>query len=160
MNNFTDFIIKNSDDIYIFFEIFNQIKPRKILDVGVFLKRIGAISRNVMEYEIEDNVIMDGIDLFPEVRCGVYKQIYNHLFEIGGFSFQSDYDLIFLIRIDKFMNTEQMNELWKYAASYCKYAITTKYPEMEAHLQQTSVDFIHRTLNSGESNFELIIFQS
>ena len=40
------------NDIYIFFETMKQLEPHSILDIGMFFKRIGAVSRNAMDEEI------------------------------------------------------------------------------------------------------------
>ena len=40
-----NYYITNDNDIFVFFEIISQTSPRSILDVGMFLKRIGAVTR-------------------------------------------------------------------------------------------------------------------
>ena len=45
-------ILKNENDIYLYFETIEQLEPKHILDVGMFLKRIGSVSRKVMDREV------------------------------------------------------------------------------------------------------------
>ena len=60
-------ILKNENDIYIYFETIAQLEPKTILDVGMFLKRIGSVSRKAMDGGVPEDVRLDGVDFF---RCG------------------------------------------------------------------------------------------
>ena len=40
-------MITDKDVMYIYSEVINQMEPRKILDVGMFYKAIGAVSRRI-----------------------------------------------------------------------------------------------------------------
>lgn len=66
-------IIRNENDIYIYFEVITQLEPRKILDIGMFLKRIGSVARKVMDEELSEELVLDGVDLFPEIDFPVWK---------------------------------------------------------------------------------------
>ncbi len=67
-------ILKNENDIYMYFETIEQLAPQRVLDIGMFLKRIGSVSRKVMDREVPAEVCLDGID-FPNfsfrsgIRC-------------------------------------------------------------------------------------------
>ena len=64
-------ILKNENSIYMFYEAIEQLEPEKILDVGMFLKRTGAVSRKVMSRDIPEDRQLTGIDFFPELTFPV-----------------------------------------------------------------------------------------
>lgn len=75
--------IINQNDMYLYFEIINQIEPDSIIDIGMFLKRIGAISRQVNGFFVPDNVVLDGIDIMPHLSVKVYEKIYDNIASIA-----------------------------------------------------------------------------
>ena len=85
------------NDIFVFYEIINDIKPEKVLDVGMFLKSVGSVSRKIMDKKIDENIWMKGVDFMPEVQFPVFQQIYDEIITIQSFLKQSDnkekYDL-------------------------------------------------------------------
>ena len=42
-------ILRNENSIYMFYEIVEQLEPASILDMGMFLKRAGSVSRKIMD---------------------------------------------------------------------------------------------------------------
>lgn len=75
-------ILTSKNDIYVYFEVIRQLEPSKILDIGMFLKRIGSVSRQVMEEcAVSEEVILDGVDFWSEVDFPVWRTIYNHILD-------------------------------------------------------------------------------
>ena len=72
-------ILKNENSIYMFYEAIEQLEPEKILDVGMFLKRTGAVSRKVMSRDIPEDRQLTGIDFFPELTFPVWNMIYDQI---------------------------------------------------------------------------------
>lgn len=60
-------MITDKDVMYIYSEVINQMEPQKILDVGMFYKAIGAVSRRILEMEVPEIVIL------RELRRTVYQ---------------------------------------------------------------------------------------
>ncbi len=86
IRSFVDKCVVNQNAVYLYFEIVRQIKPEIIIDVGMFLKRIGAVSRQAMGMEIGRNVELCGIDAMPECSAGVYGTIYDRIWSIEEFA--------------------------------------------------------------------------
>ncbi len=86
IRSFVDKCVVNQNAVYLYFEIVRQIKPERIIDVGMFLKRIGAVSRQAMGMEIGRNVELCGIDAMPECSAGVYGTIYDRIWSIEEFA--------------------------------------------------------------------------
>lgn len=50
-------MITDKDVMYIYSEVINQMEPQKILDVGMFYKAIGAVSRRILEMEVPEDCL-------------------------------------------------------------------------------------------------------
>lgn len=77
-------IIKSENSIYIFYEIIRQLEPNSILDMGMFLKRVGSVSTKIMGREIPEQIVLDGVDFFPEISFPVWDTIYHQVQTVGG----------------------------------------------------------------------------
>lgn len=73
-------VVTDQDEIYTYFEVIRQLSPACILDVGMMLKRMGAVSRQAMHCVIPQNVRLDGVDFYPEVELPIYHGIYDHIY--------------------------------------------------------------------------------
>ena len=80
-------ILTNETDIYTFFEIIDKSEAGSILDVGMFLKRIGSVSRQVKEKEIPRDRILTGVDYFEEIQCPVWNNIYDKIYTPAALSY-------------------------------------------------------------------------
>lgn len=92
----TSYYITDKNDIFVFFEVIRLGQPERMLDIGMFLKRIGAVSRNVKDFEIPKTTILDAYTLTPEREINIYKTIYDNIY-IKDFP-KVEYDLVTLIR--------------------------------------------------------------
>lgn len=73
------------NDIFAFYEVINDIKPQKVLDVGMFLKSVGSVSRKIMNLEIDEKVWLMGIDFCPVIQFPVFREIYNEIYTTKEF---------------------------------------------------------------------------
>lgn len=125
-------IIVNQNDIFVYFEMIKRNEPKSILDIGMFLKRIGAVSRQAMEYEIPQDIFLCGIDIFPEFGLSVYEMIFNKINTIGEITNEivelsknktmkgQKYDLTMLMRLSGVLLKEQEQMLWMYALTHSR----------------------------------------
>lgn len=111
---FIQYRLVDSETILSYLQVIIDIEPQKILDIGMLLKRIGAISRNIGNVEIDENILMDGVDIMPEVDAGVYSVIYDHIFTIKDFLYRIDstnktgrYDLTVAYGLADFINSKE-----------------------------------------------------
>lgn len=119
-------VLANENDIYIFFEIIDQMEPRSILDMGMFLKRIGSISRKVMNREVAKGIWLEGVDFFTETRFPVWENVYDEMIDYEVF-FESRsnrrYDLTILLGVDEIQKKVSMPELLAKAEESSRYAL-------------------------------------
>lgn len=78
--------ITNQNDLFIYFEVIRQLRAKNVLDIGMTLKRSGAISRQIADSSIQRKVHLTGVDLFPEICIPVYNIIYNQILSKESFS--------------------------------------------------------------------------
>lgn len=117
------------NDIYVFFESIEQLEPQSVLDVGMLLKRLGGVSRKVMNLEMAENIQLDGVDFYPEISFPVWKNVYDHIISADSFvnaERMRKYDLaIFLLSEQKIRDLElhnliqQMKKSARYVLSDC-----------------------------------------
>lgn len=120
-------IINNWNDIYTYFQVIRAYKPDSILDVGMFLKRTGCISRRTMSFEALEAVQLDGIDLFPEYQLNIYLDIYDHVYTVDNMNLLPEnkkYDMIIMLNTTDFISKEQENILFQYAIKHARYILT------------------------------------
>lgn len=133
----SNIIINNWNDIYTYFQVIRAYKPGSILDIGMFLKRTGCISRRTMCFEALENVQLDGIDLFPEYQLKVYLSIYNHIYTVDKIDLLPEnkkYDMIIMMNIADFISKEQEDTLFQYAIKHGRYILTDS-NSMETQMQ-------------------------
>lgn len=126
---FTQYGLVDSDTTYSYFKVINDIEPRKVLDIGMVLKRAGAVSRDIESIDVDENIILDGVDLLPEVDAGVYSTIYDHVItaedffaEINSKSYSEKYDLIVAYDMAKLFDSVVLedNKLIRSITDYIK----------------------------------------
>ena len=120
-------IIRNENDIYIYFEVITQLEPRKILDIGMFLKRIGSVARKVMDEELSEEIVLDGVDLFPEIDFPVWKHIYNKIYIVKDFlsiSKEQNYNLAMLLGGKEIQIHQDLAKLIKVMSKHVRYLLT------------------------------------
>lgn len=125
-----NFIITDENDIYVYFELIQQIKPKTILDVGMFLKRIGAVTRAARGREFSRQIELTGADFYPEYDFPVYYRIYDRIFPASmlttsrnGDKAGAVYDLAVLFHINEYLSADEKNVLWDYLMHHCAYLI-------------------------------------
>ena len=119
-------ILKNQNDIYIYFETIEQIEPRKVLDVGMFLKRIGCVSRKAMHREVSDEIQLDGIDFFSETDFPVWKNVYNDIMGIEEFLNKKNnarYELAILLGVQDLYQREVYKQCISKMKNCAKYVL-------------------------------------
>ena len=77
-------VISDENMNYIFFQVINRIEAKRVLDVGMFLKRTGSVSRGMMDEKISERpwTVM-GIWMWV-MKGPVSLEIQVHVQESGG----------------------------------------------------------------------------
>lgn len=100
-------VINSKNDLYLYYEAIEQLKPQRVLDTALFLQRIGAVSRSVLKYGIDADLALDGYDCMKEgvlpVSRAIYTQIYTDAEQMAGRKF----DLAMLLHVSPMQKSEQ-----------------------------------------------------
>lgn len=76
------------NDLYIFFEIIEQLEPEKILDIGLLLKRAGCVCRKALDREFSEEIRLDGVDFILQPCFKALKNVYNNIIDVSTFLHQ------------------------------------------------------------------------
>lgn len=146
-------ITTNKNDFIAYFQIINQLNAKSVLDIGMFLKSAGCVSRQACGLEIPGHVILDGIDLFPSIHIPVYEQIYNHIFPDENIP-KRRYDLAILLNLWNHVPTERTIQLWLKALT-CSTCILGNLEET-LYFTKQGIPLNYQLIESGSTKYTLI----
>lgn len=105
-------IITDDSEIYVYFELIKRLQPKTVLDFGMFLKRIGAVSRQAMDAEISEEIEMTAVDLFPETAFPIYTKVYDRIVPLYAWEPKERYDLTCFFSVNEELGN-QKRKYWK-----------------------------------------------
>ena len=116
-----DLIINNQELDKIYFSVINDITPKTALDIGMYLKRNGSVSRASGGLFINKPLTLDGVDIMPDLDTSVSSVIYDHILSLDEFitkvlsgHFKKRYDLIIAFDICHFIDKKQAENIIPY----------------------------------------------
>ena len=56
-------MINNENTMYMYCNVLGQTEPEKILDIGLFYRQIGGVSRTILNSDVPKKCFITGIDL-------------------------------------------------------------------------------------------------
>lgn len=137
--------INDSDDLFLYFAIIKQMKPDSVLDIGMFLKRIGAVCRQVCNSEIPVQIELDAVDYVQE-DFPVYHKIYNNIYRNGELP-QKKYDMILGLYLSQMIDSKRLKRIWEYALERGKVIVIEATKEAEEYFaRRTEVQVISVSL--------------
>lgn len=146
-------IINTDSDFIVYFDVIAQLKPSSILDIGMFLKSAGCVSRQASTKEIPENITLDGLDLFPSFHIPIYKRIYNHIYQPHEMP-NHHYDLAVLLNLGQNVNEEQILKLWLKALTYADYLLTSQ--EDTLFVGKQGLPLTYQPLDVGDKKYAFI----
>jgi hypothetical protein len=106
----------------------------------MFLKRTGAIARNIGDIGISQTIVIDGVDFAPQIEVDVYRRVYDDIETWQDFrgslemDFSADnrgkfrdkkYTLAFLMKCEKIINSEDLNLLFEWMSTHVENVVIT-----------------------------------
>lgn len=89
-------VTTDADEMFVYFEVIRQLHPNCVLDYGMLLKRMGAITRQAVHCTIQKETRLEGVDICPQIQLPIYHTIYDQIYPAAQLP-QKSYDLaIFL----------------------------------------------------------------
>jgi hypothetical protein len=154
-------------DISFLFQTISDTCPQSILDIGMFLKRIGCISRQALDQEIASECILDGIDSMPDIQVPIYHMIYDHIMALEDFLSHTaaseyqpfgvrKYDLTTVMQPGDIIPPQKLAAMWEWISHNSRYAVTNYFNglyDLIPNIQK------HKEFESGGQPFSIIIFR-
>jgi hypothetical protein len=167
MNNSFTNCLNAKTDISFLLRSVTQISPQSMLDIGMFLKRIGCISRHVLDDEIDSECILDGADCMPDIKVPVFHTIYDHILPLEDFltnttsleyqPFQiNSYDLIAVMRPANIIPPQALATMWEWISLHSHYAITNYFNGLYDPIPNI---VHHREFESQGQPYSIIFFR-
>lgn len=144
--------ITNSNDIYVFFEVISEAQAETILDVGMFLKRIGAVSRQAKSGEIDSEYLLDALDSKDAPNIPVFNNIYNNTY----YSFpEKEYKLGIMLYPEGVFSEEDIMVFLKGISQYISWLLIdyNTYKKYNKHLTIVK----SRELSADDKRYELLL---
>ena len=148
--------ITDENDIYTYLHVINDIKPKSVIDIGMFLKRIGAISRQARNVSIDETIKLDALDVLKTPPVAVYETVYDAIYDENILQEMPKYDLAMVLCLEQHMSAKTYEAIWKWTARNVKYALTddTKIWTKGFFSQIKDV----RTVSVDEQCYSLLVF--
>lgn len=121
-----DYILKDSNDLFTYYEVMNQMEAKCILDVGMFLKRVGSLTRDTVGEHLPENAFLSGIDIAPEIKFPAWSYIYDKIQDISDFlEKESDitYDISFFLGMKGLLPENVLKELIDKVSDSAEYVL-------------------------------------
>ena len=116
----SDYFMGAQEDIILYFQAIREMGAKKVLDVGMTLKRFGALDRNIANIRMTEGVRLSGVDLKPEWQVDVYSCIYDSIFTVDDFialpvtkKNMKGYQLAVMLRLRSLFGAEKHDEILK-----------------------------------------------
>ena len=119
-------VINDPDRMYAYSIMLSQLHPQKALDVGMFLKRIGAISRSFWNFDLPADTALYGLDL-TMTEVAVYQSIFEQIATPADYMeryAQEQFDLAVLFLAKELMDTEAYHQLWNWLPAHTRFVFT------------------------------------
>ncbi len=78
-------MVSNTNTMYVFCEVMEQLEPQRMLDIGMFYKAIGGVSRSILDREVPPECNITGVDFCDTKGLCVYKKIYDEIVDENTF---------------------------------------------------------------------------
>ena len=105
-------MISNENTMYMYCNVLGQIEPEKILDIGLFYRQIGGVSRTILNSDVPKKCFITGIDLENSKNDEIIRTE-----DIAGLS-DVEYDLA--VFFDKKIKGLERKNLFDFVKSNCK----------------------------------------
>lgn len=126
--------ITDETDMFVYFEIVKMINPKSIIDIGAFLMRIGAISRQVMSAEISADIELDAITTQKESMPLVYNRIYDEIYEVKDISkLKKKYDFAYMLYIKPLVDDKTFIMLMRWCVENTKLFVIEETPTIDEY---------------------------
>ena len=119
-------VITDREMITLYCGVIAQTGAGKVLDIGMFMKRIGAVSRSFQEFALPEDAQLYGVDLVGG-RQPVYRTIYRQITDAENYrrDFEAEhFELGCILEISGLVDRRAYRDIWKWTAERVRYILT------------------------------------
>lgn len=149
------YYITNKNDMFVFFQMIEQIEPESVLDMGMFLKRIGAISRNVLDSSIDENIRLDAVDIEDSVKLAVYDTVYTNIVKLQNLDLIQKTDLVMMMDAAGIMSMKELENVILWSEKNAKYIVTDA--ETYKEVCKYTINFQTRDITVDDDVYYLLL---
>ncbi len=113
--------ITDENDIFTYFHVINNINPTSVIDVGMLLMRVGAISRAVKGKSVDAQIRLDAFKPAEMPYLAVYDTIYNTIYSNCLDEIEAEYDLAVALDVAELMSDSEIELLFKWCKVHADY---------------------------------------
>ena len=117
----TDYAVTDSKAISLYFQSLQGTEGMRVIDLGCFLKRIGALSRRVLDLSIPEDTYMVGVDAPGAPDLLIYRVIYD---EIRDDLPEERFNLGFFLYPEGVYAKEDRERMLSWCRAHCDRVIT------------------------------------
>jgi hypothetical protein len=128
------------------------MNPTSVLDIGMFLMRMGAISRGLGDIQLSNKIVMDAVD-YLDKRFPIYNSVYNKIYT--DTLPDNMYDMIIAFCVSGIIDEGNIEELWNYATNHSRVFLTDYSEEATRHFY--SYDNNTQIINVSGRNYVMIV---
>lgn len=149
-------IITDMDEVFFCFEMLKNLSPDRVLDIGMFLKRIGAVSRQAMSHGISPDIYLCGVDFFSQYSLPVYEKVYDEIWDRETFCEKTGhFDAALMLDAAEYLSGEEWQRLRVYLPQ-CVTGVLADMRTADCFLTQGIVS-AYQPVAVGEKQFAWIL---
>lgn len=108
-------IITDMDEVFFCFEMLKNLSPNKVLDIGMFLKRIGAVSRQAMSHGISPDIYLCGVEFFSQYNLPIYEKVYDEIWDRETLCEKNEhFDVALMLDVAEYLSGREWQRLGVY----------------------------------------------
>lgn len=118
--------LTKQNDLYIYFEVIRQLRANPVLDLGMTLKRAGAVSRQIADSAISPDTALVGVDFASTPTLQVYTVLYDRILTMEKLLSDTEEFPHFTLGVSLFLSelSSYKEKLLPFLKEHCDYILT------------------------------------
>ncbi len=147
-------MITSSNILYIYCEVMEQLEPKRVLDIGMFYKSVGGVSRRILNKEVPESCFIEGICTDKAKTLGVYGTIYDKIIDEKEFDKLNEIYFDLAVMLSDAVVKADRGKFIRRISKNCTYLLTYEY---DVPFLENASDI--KSLNIGDDRCVLVSFQ-
>ena len=128
-----EYAITDRNLIFIYFKTLQDAGISSVIDFGMLLKRMGALSRRALDLGIPEKIRLVGVDLLGAPAFPVYDGVYNCILPALSCP-EEHFSVGFVLALKGLCPETELERVLLWCASWCDKTLVDEVPEKKALL--------------------------